>query len=96
MLPTLRLGGNVPPAYKKNSIGVFVPILHKVVYHKDPRRIADTYVTYRDHLIHQWLKENCHHNYYCSPGYFHEKSIEFECPEEAVLFRIVWGITCAE
>jgi hypothetical protein len=70
---------------------VKIPVLHRVVYARTadgmflPNARSD-----RDHLIDTWLKSNCHHSYYHSPGYIREKFIEFECDEEAMLFALKW------
>jgi hypothetical protein len=48
-------------------------------------------ISYKDHLVDSWLKENCRHPYYHSPGYLRKKFIEFECDEDAMLFALRWG-----
>jgi len=66
-----------------------VPVLHKVMYAKTVDEVQAFYQrSYKDHLVDAWLKENCKHPYYHSPGYLKEKSIHFECDEEAVLFAL--------
>ena len=44
--------------------------------------------SYLDHLVDEWLKENCKHRYYHGPGYLKEKSIEFENEKEAMWFAL--------
>lgn len=69
-----------------------VPVLHKVIYDHTVDGIPAKYQqSYKDHLVNEWLKENCRHPYYRSPGYLREKSIQFECDEEAVLFALRWA-----
>jgi hypothetical protein len=78
--------------YKTNKSwpGVKFPVLHRVVY--DRRATESTLAwaqhSYKDHLVDTWLKDICQHPYYHSPGYTHEKFIEFEDDEEAVLFAL--------
>lgn len=75
--------------YKTNSIGLRVPVLHRVVYAKTVDGMPAQYQrSYKDHLVDQWLKENCKHPYYHSPGWHKEKSIEFECDVDAAIFRL--------
>lgn len=77
---------------KINNMGIKVPVLHRVVYHRHPDGIqSEYYRSYRDYQIDEWLKENCKHNYYHSPGYLREKSIQFECSDEALLFALRWS-----
>lgn len=72
---------------------VQVPVLHTVVYSKTIDGVlAQWQVSYLDYKVNEWLKENCKHSYYHSPGYIQEKFIQFECDEEAVLFALKWGI----
>lgn len=47
--------------------------------------------SYKDHLVDEWLKENCKQPYYHSPGYLTEKFIEFEDEKEAMLFALRWA-----
>lgn len=44
--------------------------------------------SYLDHLVDEWLKENCKHRYYHGPGYLKEKSVEFENEQEAMWFAL--------
>ena len=81
--------------YKTNAKfpGINFPVLHRVVY---DRRVNETVPavyqrSYKDHLVNAWLEDNCRHPYYHSPGYLHEKFIEFECDEEAVRFALKWS-----
>jgi len=66
-----------------------VPKLHRVDYAKTEGDVMAMYqISYKDHLVDAWLKENCRHPYYHSPGYLREKFIQFECDEEAVMFAL--------
>lgn len=69
------------------------PVLHRVVYdHRLHTKIPARYErSYKDVLVDTWLKDNCRHPYYHSPGHLHEKFIEFEDDEEAVLFALRWS-----
>ena len=64
---------------------ITVPILHRVDFGTNSY-ISDLYdptlLTELDHHVDAWLKENCRHAYYHSPGYMREKFIEFEDDEE--------------
>ena len=78
--------------YKTNSIGLTVPVLHRVVYD----RIVDVGLacyqrSYKDYLVDEWLKKNCRYPYYHSPGWDPVKSIQFECDKEATLFALRWS-----
>ncbi len=76
---------------KYGMTGVKFPVLHRVVYAKTVDNINAEYQrSYKDVLVDWWLKENCQHPYYHSPGYLKEKFIEFECDEDAVLFALRW------
>lgn len=76
---------------KINNIGIEVPVLHRVVYHRHPDGILSYYYcSDRDYQVDEWLKKNCKHNYYHGPGYLPEKSIEFECDHDALLFALRW------
>lgn len=80
--------------YKTNPAwpGTKFPVLHKVVYAKTVDGVLAAYQrSYKDHLVDDWLKENCRHPYYRSPGYLEEKFIQFECDEEAVMFALKWA-----
>lgn len=78
--------------YKVNNIGIQFPVLHKVVYYRDPTGIqSQYYYSYKDHLVDEWLKQNCRHPYYHGPGHLPEKSIEFESSEEAMWFALLWS-----
>jgi hypothetical protein len=69
-----------------------IPVLHRVVYAQTADGVYAEYQrSYKDHLVDAWLKENCRHSYYHSPGYLREKFIEFECDEDAVLFALRWA-----
>lgn len=68
------------------------PILHKVVYaHTTDGVPAQWQISYKDYRVNEWLKENCKHPYYHSPGYMKEKFIQFECDEDAVMFALRWA-----
>lgn len=68
------------------------PILNKVVYaHTTDGTLAAYQRSYKDHLVDVWLKDNCRHPYYHSPGYLTEKFIEFEDDHEAMLFALRWA-----
>ncbi len=72
--------------------GIQIPVLHRVVYARTTDGVYAEYQrSYKDHLVDAWLKENCRHPYYHSPGYRREKFIESECDEEAVLFALRWS-----
>ena len=78
--------------YVKNSIGVDVPKLHRVVYAKTVDGVQSMWqISYKDYLIANWLVENSQHPYYHSPGYLKEKFIEFECDKDALLFALRWS-----
>jgi len=68
-----------------------LPKLHKVVYAKTVDNAMAMYqISYKDHLVDAWLKENCLKPYYHSPGYLTEKFIEFECDRDAMWFVLRW------
>ena len=70
---------------------VTIPILHKVVYAHTTDGVRAQYQrSYKDHLVDEWLKANCRHPYYHSPGWMQEKFIQFEDDQEAVLFALRW------
>jgi hypothetical protein len=81
--------------YKDHEIGSLIlkmPVLHKVVYAQTEDKVqAQWQISYKDYKVNEWLKENCRHPYYRSPGYLYEKFIEFECDEEAVMFALRWS-----
>ena len=81
--------------YKTNAKfpGINFPVLHRVVYDQRNKETvpAGYQRSYKDHLVNAWLEDNCQHPYYHSPGYRHEKFIEFECDEEAVQFALRWS-----
>ena len=81
--------------YKDHEIGSLIlkmPNLHRVKYADTVDQVQAGYQrSYKDHLVNEWLKENCRHPYYRSPGYLFEKFIEFECDEEAVMFALRWS-----
>jgi hypothetical protein len=69
-----------------------IPKLHRVKYADTVDRVQAVYqYSYKDQLVNEWLKANCQHPYYRSPGYLYEKFIEFECDEDAVLFALKWS-----
>lgn len=75
----------------KNSkyLGVRVPVLHKVKYADTVDGVqAQWQISYKDYIVNEWLKENCKHRYYHSPGYLTEKFIEFEDEKEAMWFSL--------
>ena len=77
--------------YKTNEAwpGINFPVLHRVVYAKTVDGVMAMYQqSYKDHLVYSWLKANCKHPYYHSPGYLYEKFIEFECDEDAAMFAL--------
>ena len=68
------------------------PVLHRVVYaHTIDGVPAQWQISYKDYIVNEWLKENCQHPYYHSPGYLREKFIEFECDEDAMMFALRWA-----
>ena len=72
--------------------GLKFPVLHKIVYaHTVDGVLAAYQRSYKDHLVDEWLKENCRSPYYRSPGYLTEKFIQFEDDKEAVMFALRWG-----
>ena len=80
--------------YKSTEMfpNVQVPVLHKVVYaHTVDGVLAAYQRSYKDHLVDEWLKENCRSPYYRSPGYLTEKFIQFEDDAEAVMFALRWS-----
>lgn len=80
---------NTNPAWP----GVKFPVLHKVTYARTTDGVLAAYQrSYKDHLVDEWLKENCKHPYYRSPGYLEEKFIQFEDDAEAVIFALKWGV----
>ena len=87
------MGRRMTVTYKDHEVGGFtlkLPVLHKVVYARSDEGLvlAQYQRSYKDHLVDQWLEENCKHGYYHSPGYLYEKFIEFECNEEAFMFAL--------
>lgn len=71
---------------------VQVPVLHRVTYAQTVDNVQAQYQrSYKDYLVDEWLKENCKHSYYHSPGYLKEKFIQFECDEDALLFALRWA-----
>ncbi len=75
------------------ELAIKVPKLHRVVYANTVDDVQAQYQrSYKDHLVDEWLKENCRHAYYHSPGYLIEKFIEFECDRDAMWFALRWGI----
>ena len=69
-----------------------IPVLHRVVYAHTVDGVMAAYQrSYKDVLVDLWLKENCQHPYYHSPGYLTEKFIEFESSKEAVWFGLRWS-----
>ena len=51
---------------------------------------AQWQISHKDYVVNEWLKTNCKHPYYHSPGYLTEKFIEFEDDKEAMLFALRW------
>ena len=76
--------------YKTNSIGLTVPVLHRVVYDRVEAELTLDQ-SYKDYLVDEWLRANCRYPYYHSPGWHPERSIQFECDEEATLFALRWA-----
>lgn len=81
--------------YKTNKAwpGVKFPVLHRVVY---DRRLGESVPakfqrSLKDVNVDAWLEENCEHPYYHSPGYIHEKFIDFEDDQEATMFALRWA-----
>jgi hypothetical protein len=80
--------------YKHSKyLNVRVPVLHKVVY---DRRLGENVPakfqrSLLDVNVDAWLEENCEYGYYHSPGYIHEKFIEFEDDKEAFMFALRFG-----
>jgi len=80
--------------YKTNPKfpGINFPVLHRVDYaHTLDDVPAQWQISYKDYRVNEWLKENCKHPYYHSPGYLKEKFIQFECDEEAMMFALRWS-----
>ena len=72
--------------------GIQTPVLHRVVYAKTENDVLSMYQrSYKDYQVDEWLKANCRHPYYHSPGYLREKFIEFECDQDAVMFALRWA-----
>ena len=66
-------------------------VLYKVIYARTTDGVkAQWQISYKDYIVNEWLKENCGHRYYHSPGYLEEKFIEFEDESEALLFALRW------
>lgn len=78
--------------YRKNTLDLDVPVLHKVVYDyiDDSEPIFSRYRS-KDSEVNEWLRQNCRHGYYHSPSYLREKFIQFECDQEAMLFALRWS-----
>jgi hypothetical protein len=71
--------------------GVQTPVLHRVVYAHTVDGVPAKYQqSYKDYQVFEWLEANCKGNYYRSPGWNMEKSIEFEDDEDATLFALRW------
>jgi hypothetical protein len=66
------------------------PVLHRVYYGKTMP--TQWQISYLDYKVNEWLKENCKHPHYRSPGYLDEKFIEFEDDEDATWFALKWAI----
>ena len=78
--------------YRKNTLDLDVPVLHKVVYdYIDDSEPIFTRYRSKDIVVNEWLKQNCRHGYYHSPPYMREKFIQFECDQEAMLFALRWS-----
>ena len=68
------------------------PKLHRVVYGETTDGTLAAYQrSYKDHLVDEWLRANCRHLYYHSPGYLTQKFIEFEDDAEAMMFALKYG-----
>ena len=66
--------------------------LYKIKYAETVDDVLAAYQrSYKDHLVDEWLNENCKHPYYHSPGYLTEKFIEFEDHKEAMMFSLRWS-----
>ena len=66
--------------------------LYNVQYAKTTDGIqAQWQISYKDYIVNEWLKVNCKHPYYHSPGYLEEKFIEFEDEKEAMWFSLRWS-----
>ena len=80
--------------YKTNDAwpGIKFPVLHRVKYADTVDGVRAAYQrSYKDHLVDEWLKDNCKEPYYHSPGYLTEKFIEFECDRDATFFALRWS-----
>lgn len=78
--------------YKKGNMGIDIPVLHRVKYAETVDDVPAQYQrSFKDYQVDAWLEKNCKHPYYHSPGYLKEKSIQFECDEDAVLFALMWS-----
>lgn len=80
--------------YKETTAfpGIKFPVLHRVKYADTSDGVQAQYQrSYKDHLVDEWLRENCRHPYYHSPGYLREKFIEFEDDAEAMWFALRWA-----
>jgi len=87
------VGNEVGITYKplEGFPGIKIPVLHTVVYAKTVDDVLSMYQrSFKDHLVDQWLKDNCKSPYYHSPGYLKEKFIQFEDDQEAVMFALRW------
>lgn len=69
------------------------PVLHRVIYDRriDQNIPAKFQRSLKDFHVDAWLEINCNNPYYHSPGYIHEKFIEFEDDAEALMFALRWG-----
>ena len=66
--------------------------LYKIKYAETVDGVqAQWQISYKDYIVNEWLKENCKHPYYHSPGYLTEKFIEFEDDKEAMMFALRWS-----
>jgi len=80
--------------YKTNERfpGINFPVLHKVTYAHTVDFVQARYQrSYKDHLVDEWLENNCKHPFYHGPGYLQEKFIQFEDDVEAVMFALKFG-----
>ena len=73
-------------------LNIEVPKLYKIKYADTVDGVQAQYQrSYKDYLVDEWLKANCRHPYYHSPGWTTEKFIEFEDDREAVMFALRWS-----
>lgn len=74
--------------YKTNIVNISIPVLHKVIY-----GTSNTHEPWsaKDREVHTWCCENCDYPFYMSPTWNKDRFVEFQCDEEAVMFRLAYA-----